>query len=408
MGVGTSCLARVGIYDIQLDVHGYEILYWYAPPLDGLAPNGAEPVGRTGIEATTLLSALGEVGLDALVGDRPAWVSGGEVLAADDLADLLPPERTVVVLTHGELSASFSVKAISKLRSQGYRIAADDQVFEHDLAADAGLVDVVVVDVLAHRGKDLDQRMLALRERGLELLAANVATYESFERCRELGFSLFEGRFLATPRVVPDRRVSAEASVRVQLAAQLNDPDADFDQLAALIAADVTLSYRLLRYINSAHVGLRRPVVSLREALVVLGTRNVRSWASMLLMSDVGTGRHQIVATALLRAHMCQSLAQATGEHTDRAFLVGLLSVADALTDRPLADAIDDVPIDGELKEALLGHAGPLGELLKRVLAFEHGDFATAAAAPLDTRTATGAYLEAISWSSRTVDALAA
>ena len=174
------------------------------------------------------------------------------------------------------------------------------------------------------------------------------------DRCRALGFTLFQGYFLSTPRLVSQARVSTEATVRLQLAAHLNDADASFDKLAVMIASDVTLSYRLLRYINSAYVGLRKPVVSLREALIALGSRRVRSWATLLLLADAGDGRHELVATALLRARMCESLAEATSQDADRAFLVGLLSVADALTDRPLGAVIEELPIDAEVRSSLL------------------------------------------------------
>ena len=129
---------------------------------------------------------------------------------------------------------------------------------------------------------------------------------------------------------------------------------------------------------------------------------------TLLLLSDAGTGRHGLVSTALLRAHMCRSLAEATEQDPERAFLVGLLSVADALVDRPLPDVIAELPIGEDLIAALLDHAGPLGDLLTRVIAHERADFAAASAYPLDARTTTRAYIEAVDWSTRLVGAVAA
>jgi len=405
---GSGFLARLEIYGVDLEVFGYELLTRHGTPVDRPAPIGSGTIEEAEGFASPLITALREVGLDAIVGTRPAWVDAGDALAADDLATLLPPERTVLVVSGTALPASVSVEEIVELRSAGYRVAVDDAVFRGPLQSKPSTADFVRIDPLAHRDVELEHEIRSLREDGLRLLAGNVGTHDSFDCCRELGFEFFQGRFRTTPRLRSDRRISAEASVRVQLAAQLNNPETDFDELADLIAADVTLSYRLLRYINSAHVGLRRPIVSLREALVALGLRNVRTWATLLLLSDVGSEQQPIVATALLRAHMCRCLANATALAADQAFLVGLMSVVDVLVDRRLDEAIEEIPIDEQLKKALLDQDGPLGDLLDRVIAFERGDFAKAAAAPLNARATTAAYIEAIEWSTRTVSQLAA
>src|SRR5262249_2603173 len=156
------------------------------------------------------------------------------------------------------------------------------------------------------------------------------------------------------------------------------------------------LSYRLLKYLNSAYVGLRTPVGSIRQALVLLGSQQVRQWATSLLTADAGADRHELVVTAFVRARMCESLAATTSLDRDRAFLAGLLSVVDALSDRPLDVVIAELPIDDELKDAVARRDGSLGDLVARVVAHEQGDFAAAAAPPLDARTVTNAYVEAI------------
>ena len=139
----------------------------------------------------------------------------------------------------------------------------------------------------------------------------------------------------------------------------------------------------MLRYVNSAYVGLRKPVDSIHQALVELGSRRVRSWATMLLLTDAATGRPELAHTALQRASMCEHLASATRTDPQRAFTVGLLSLADALLDCPLAQAIAHLPINPTLTDALLQHGGELGDLLQRALAYEQGDFAVATRAPL-------------------------
>lgn len=400
-------LARQAIYDANLAVYGYELLYRSAPSNDGLTVDDAA-IGDTAMSAAALTIAFTDIGLDTIVGDCPAWVNIGDAFVTEDLAAILPPERTVIELLENGSADNRVLESLTKLRAEGYRIALDDFTFRPGLEPLVKLADIVKIDVLAHDAEELAEQVRLLKPYNVVLLAEKVETYEILERCRALGFMLFQGYFLSTPRTVSNVHVSTEAAVRVQLAAQLNDPDTDFNELAQMIASDVTLSYRLLRYINSAFVGLRNPVDSLHDALVLLGSRRVRSWVTLLLLSDAGAGRPDLVSTALLRAHMCRSLAEAMEINPDRAFLVGLLSVADALVDRPLADAIEELPIGADLIDALLEGAGPLGDLLGRVIAHEHADFAAASAFPLDARTTTRAYIEALDWSTRLTGSLAA
>jgi EAL and modified HD-GYP domain-containing signal transduction protein len=401
-------LARQAIYDTDLAVSGYELLYRSAPFHDGPHPVDARVLGETAMSASALTMAFTDIGLERIVGDRHAWVNVGDAFMTDDLTALLPPERSVIELLETSKADGPVIDALAKLRAEGYQIALDDFVYRPQLDPLVRLANIVKVDVLAHDDAGLAEQVRLLEPYDVVLLAEKVETYDVLERCRALGFVLFQGYFLSTPHTVSNVHVSTEAVVRMQLVAQLNDPEASFGELAAMISTDVSLSYRLLRYINSAFVGMREPVESMHDALILLGSRRVRSWVTLLLLSDAGGGRPDLVSTALGRAHMCHSLAEATGEDPDRAFLVGLLSVSDALVNRPLAEVITELPIGPDLTAALVDKTGSLGDLLRRVIAYERADFAVAAALPLDPGTATRAYVEAIDWSTRLVGSLAA
>jgi EAL and modified HD-GYP domain-containing signal transduction protein len=392
----TLSLTRQAIFDRNVKVCGYELLYRSGPAENGDA-EGRAPV-------LTLTDELSDLGIDSIVGDVPVWVDLGAAVFTHDLSEAFSPEQTVIQILETTTADAGVRDGVTKLRGDGYRVALDDSVLRPELLSLAGLADVVKIDPLAYEDDELARRVSQLLADGVESLAVNVGTHEELARCRELGFSFFQGFFLWQPRDLDDSRIGSDATVRMQLAVRLNDSEADFDQLAALIAADVTLSYRLLKYLNSAYVGLRKPVGSMREALVLLGSRQIRNWATSLLVTDAGTDRHELVVNAFIRARMCESLAASTSRDANRAFLAGLLSVVDALTDRPLIEAIDELPIDDELKDAVIVRDGPLGDLVARVVAHELGDFGAAAASPLDAGTTTRAYVEAIDWAMRTID----
>ncbi len=348
------CLARQPIYDRELVLCGYELLYrpFHESNVVPLRPTDA--VDGTVMSASTLTAALTDIGLDTIVGTHPAWVNVSAAFLSSDLASALPAERTVLELPAGVVPDTYTLEAIARLRSDGFRIALDGFTWRPELAPLVELADVIKLDQLVHTGVGLDHQLDALAGTGVTLLAAKVESFEVLQHAQARGFELFQGFFFAKPRRIANARVSTEATLRMQLLTRLNEPEASFEALARLIASDVTLSYRLLRYLNSAYVGRPKPVVSVREALLMLGSRRVRSWATLLLLSDSGAGRRELVVTALLRAHMCERLAQATSSDPELAFLVGLLSLADALVDRPLAEVVAELPIDPQLSAALL------------------------------------------------------
>jgi EAL and modified HD-GYP domain-containing signal transduction protein len=396
---GNACLARQSIYDVELVPAGYELLYRSRPVAEGSAAPEVDSASESAMSASTLTVALTDIGLDAIVGQHPAWVNVGDAFLLDDLAAALPPERTVIEVLETTAGNSQILDAAARLRSDGYRIALDDFVFRPELAPLLEVADVVKIDVLTVRPHELAEQVRVLRSYDVQLLAEKVETYETLEQCRELGFTMFQGYFLSKPRLLSSARHAGNMTLRMQLVAQLHDEDADFDRLAEVIASDVTLSYQMLRYINSAFVGLRRPVSSIREALIELGSRRVRSWATLLLLTEAAVGRRELAVTALHRANMCESLAQATAQNTDSAFTVGLLSVVDALLDTPLSQAVADLPLNPEVRAALLKRDGHLGDILARTIAYERGDFDVATRAPLDPAILTRAYLDAIEWS---------
>lgn len=260
-------------------------------------------------------------------------------------------------------------------------------------------MDIVEVDVRGAEPQALGARVDALRARDVRVLARNVESHEQFKACIELGFDLLHGRFISVPRSVVARPAQSNRLVGLQLVARLLDPDVDSRALESLIAQDLTLSYNLLRVVNSAAFGLRRQVDSLHEAIVLLGTNEISRWVSLMLLNGVGEKPPELFATAMVRARMCELLAAALGRTDgDLYFTTGLFSTLDAMMDSPMVAVLGPLRLGVDVTGALLRHEGPIGKVLACVLAYERADWAEAHCAPLDDATIVDAYLEAIAW----------
>jgi EAL and modified HD-GYP domain-containing signal transduction protein len=266
---------------------------------------------------------------------------------------------------------------------------------------------VVEVDVAGLDRGQLERRVRATTPSGATLLARNVDDYATYELCRELGFDYFQGSFFLRPKAIDGDGVPASKLSKLGLVAALQDPEVELEELERIIAHDVGLSYRLLRTINSGYFFLPNRVASIHDALVLLGRRNVRTWATLVLLSDVDDRPSELLVTAMVRARLCELVARERGHApVDSFFTVGLFSVIDAFVDAPLETILESLPFSEEIVGALLRHEGGLGRALGGVVAYEQGRFG-AAEELLPEVPIRDLYLDAVRFADESGDSLA-
>ena len=238
------------------------------------------------------------------------------------------------------------------------------------------LCSIVKVDVTDRDDEELAAVLEAPRVQGALLVATGVGDHACFQRLQGKGFTYFQGDYFAKPRLFRHRGVATAGLGSLRRLGELTAGDVSFEDLERIIASDVGLSLKLLRYVNSAFFALPRTVGSVREALSLLGVRTVRRWATVMAISAIPDVPDELVALGLRRARMCEMLAgSALPEERETLFTIGLFSVADALLDAPMAEVLDSLPFTDEIQVALLRREGPKGELLAAVTAYERGEF---------------------------------
>ena len=389
-------IARQPILDVDMRVVGYELLF--------RAP-GARTANVIDAEAATsnvIVDSFMEIGLDALVGDHMAYINVSRDFLMNVRPLPLPPGRVVLELLENQAIDEDLLAVLRELVSDGFTMALDDFRYTPECEPLLELAQIVKLDVLAYEEEELLEQVARLRRRRprLSLLAEKVELRAEFERCRVLGFDSFQGYFFARPSLTHGRGVPTQCLGALGAVSALN-AIADFDGLEEIITRDVGLSLRLLRYANSAYVFLPRRVGSVREALVMLGARQVRRWATVVVLAGTSDAPHQLLVTGLVRARMCQLLCGASEDQVaDRYFTVGLFSVVDALVDAPMGDVLATLPFSDDVVSALEERSGPPGELLDAVLAYERGDFEAVidSGLALEDMSFEAAYRDAVGW----------
>jgi c-di-GMP phosphodiesterase len=394
----TVVVARQPIFDAGWDVIAYELLY---RPIS----ETAAPVGPEEMTAGVLAGAFSELGLDLLVGDRPAHIN----VTRDFLLRVRPlplePHRTVIELVEDQVVDAALVEVLAEAVDAGFTLALDDFRYAPKMEPLLDLATIVKLDVQALTPAELEAEVRKLEPRRLKLVAEKVETAEEYEICREMDFPAYQGYFFALPEL---SRTTATPTHELGTLAALagTDVDTSLETLESIVRRDAGLSHKLLRYANSAHVSPLRPIASLRHALTMIGAVAIRRWGLLLALSGLRDAPNHLLNTAMHRARMSELLAPRMGAAADRAFTAGLFSLLDAMTGRDMDDVVGELPFDDRLTDALLRREGPEGLVLKATLAYERGAFDDAAELARPEVLA-DAYTQAIRWSDQFAPATA-
>lgn len=386
-------LARQAIFDGDIKVVGYELLY------RAIGANSTRPPDGDQATSQVLLNSLIELGLARVVGDHRAFINLGRSFVLNH--QLLPPPSDQIILELHEDTTTDeqTISAVKEMKKRGYVLALDDFVYDEKWRPLLELADIVKIDLRMLPRETIEQHIAILKQYHVLLLAEKVETMDEFDWCKQSGFDYFQGFFLDRPRIISGKRAPVNRLNCLRLMTRLHDPNCTVDELERVIGQDVTLSYKLLQYINSAAFPTTKAIESIRHAIVYMGEDEVRRWASMLALANLDDKPGELLMTSLTRSKMCELLTENTGIGNRRsAFVIGLFSTLDALMDSKLDEILKNLPLTDDIMDALLKHSGPYGGVLSCTLAYEHSDWDRVNCDGLSRETISELYIQSIEW----------
>jgi len=377
-------VARQPVFDRFNRVFGYELLYW-----DNLAAS-AHLVSSDVAVTRVLTDSLLTLGLDAVTGGLPAFIGFTRRVLLDCTGRLVPPPSTIIALG-GDVDVDDEVVGAARaLQRQGCTFALDGFRIGSEAERLLPFAKYLMVDIRSTTPPERERISRELLPRGLVLVAKHVDTALAAQQARSAGYTLVQGFFFYQPTVLTGRGVPSTRVSHLQLLAAFNKPHLRVDDLDDLIKRDASMSYRILRCVNSAAFATREPVRSIRHAILLLGFDQIRQWASAWALAGANQdGPAELAVMAILRARCCELLGAAIEgpDASGEFFLLGLCSLLDAILGQPLEQALTRLPLDDHLRSALLGGTGIQRSVLDAITAYERGDWTAAAAA---TRAAGG------------------
>jgi c-di-GMP-related signal transduction protein len=345
-----------------------------------------------------MVNTFAEFGMDEVAGDRLCFLNLTTEFLTGKLLLPFGPARVVLEVLETVVIDDEVVAGITALVEAGYRIALDDFVWGSGHERLLDLASYVKLDLLDGDLSDLDEIVAEIRRRpGIQIVAERLETPAQLAIADRMGFELRQGYLLSRPQVLTVSTLSPSRMRRLELLGALTEVDTDLEQVLSIIATDPALSLRVLRVSNSAASGSPSRVSSVRQAVVLIGLANIRQWAMLMVIDDVAEATDEQMIIALTRARLCESVAGSVGAPPEVAFMAGLIvGVAELLNLTPAAMA-QQIPLTTDVAAALVDGAGPLGEVLRIVAAYESGERGA-----LDLAAC---YMDAMLWATRTVRA---
>ena len=304
-----------------------------------------------------LSNALMSIGVEQLLGGKKAFVNFDHRLLVANMHLTLPRESIVIELLETVVPTKDLVALCQSIHAQGYCLALDDFSGEPDLAPLAHITDVMKVDMRVSSEDEQERLLRKYKPRGVLMLAEKVESYTEFEWALRAGYDLFQGYFFARPEMVRSQHIPAIKSTCLRLLREMQKADLDFDRIQELIREDVSLTYQLLRYVNSALFARNGEIQSISRALAFLGEGIVRRWVALATLPMLATDKpSELVKLSLVRARFAERIAE-LGHfgRPNEAFLMGMFSLLDALIDQPLEEALRSIDLGKEITQALLG-----------------------------------------------------
>ena len=392
-----SFIARQPILDVQQNVFGYELLF-----REGWENffTGDDVSSTRQVIDTTLFH-----GIEALTSGARAFVNCTREALVGGLVSFLPPATTVLEVLETVVVDQQVVDSCRQLKALGYKIALDD--FLPGATSDRllDLADFIKLDLRAASPAQLAERCYLLRHTPAALIAEKVETPAEFHTARECGCRYFQGHFFARPTIIMNREIPANRLIYLQLLSAVADPATPWKELVNLVMTDASICFRILRLVNSASFGVSGQVSSIRQALLMMGQREFHKLvtvAAAACFQNSGNFSPELTLLCLQRARFCELIAPFAAQEAPEQYLIGLLSVVDAMLQMPMLQILNSLPLRASAARVLLGQDSPADLPLRLIRCYERSDWQVCStlcrALGLTEAELTRVYLESLRW----------
>lgn len=366
-------IARQPIFDREKNVYAYELLFRSSLENKFTASNIDQATSQV------IVNAFSVIGLGKLTGGKKAFIKFTPKLIEEEIATILPKEVVAVAIRGDVKPDDNMLKACTELRDRGYTIVLEKMSFGKTADSLIELASIIKVDFLEIKEQQQRQEIATwAKAKSIKLIAEKIESEEEHNSALAMNYSFLQGNFFCKPYVISSKGFKGLSINSLRLLEETNKAEVDFNEIEKLIRMDVSLTYKLLKFINSAYFNFSAEISSIKQALVMLGKKEIRKWISLIILQELKRDKpDELIVLALSRARFCEGIAPFMGmeNRKEDLFFMGLFSLIDAFLDQPMVSVLMDLPIKEDIKSALLGNGNELRKIYEIMSIYEKGNF---------------------------------
>ena len=396
-------IARQPIFKSNLEVYGYELLYRsneFVKVYDGTNSTRA---------TASVLTNLYEIGIEEMTNHKKAFINFDAHFLSEEFPELIDSKNLVIEVLEDVVVDENIIERVKILKSKGYDIALDDFVEDLSVYPLGPYADIIKFDLLLTPLETIGKQISIALAGNKILLAEKIESEEVFLKAKKMGFTLFQGYFFSKPTLLKKSATKTTSkSQYVSLLNELKKEEPSYQIMAEIIERDVNLAYRLMRVIKSRSGD--DLVYSIKRALTYMGLREIERWISILMVQELGSDKpKELMMLSLIRSKFAESISNhsSMSKVKHEMSMMGLFSTIDAMLNQTMEDALEDIALPKNIKEALCDQKGSLYPIYELMLAYEQGDFEKANQLALKIKippdTLFEEYFKAVKWADEMV-----
>jgi EAL and modified HD-GYP domain-containing signal transduction protein len=366
-------VARQPVFTAKKKVFGYELLF--RSSLENIFPG----IDGNKATSTVLSNTFFSFGLNEILAGKPGLINFTRDLLVQRTPMLFPKEHIIIEILEDIEPEPAVIEALTEFKQQGYKIALDDFVYDPKFDDMISLCSMIKFDLMATPLDTLEPIIADIRaHHHLTLLAEKVETHHQFEQAKEMGFGLFQGYFFAKPEILSEKDISSSQITKLKLISEINQKNLNLVTIETLIKNDLSVSFKLLKFINSAYFKRSIAIDTIKDAMTFMGIDELKKFINVVAVSDMADHKpNELIRSSMIRARMCEQCGKLLKTHftTEELFTIGLFSAMDAILDRPMTDILSHITFSEKVKQALLGKNKQFSQLHTLVTSFEKGQW---------------------------------
>lgn len=392
-------VARQPIFDRNMNVYAYELLYRSSEGVNELSKDGNVKTGEV------VFNTLVTMGVDTMLSGRRAFINFTKETIINNLPQMFSNEVLVVELLEDIIPDQEFMDECNALRDRGYLLALDDFDASYSFEEVVAIVDIIKVDFMLTTVEERKNIVNKYRNNNVRFLAEKVESQEEFDEAKDMGYDYFQGFFFSKPILVSGSDFKTFNSTYALILKELNAEEPSYEALEEIIKRDFSITFKLLKLVNSAAYYTRNRISSIKHALTILGCKELRKWFSLMMVRDAGADQpKELIRMSLIRARLTETLLKQTTlkRRASEGFLLGLFSLIDVILNQRMDEVAEKLPLEDDILNALYREESDFSDILNLIEHYEKGNWDEAKKLighyDLDFLAVSTSYLEAIDW----------